>query len=662
VTRNDRPVGLPSATERDLRGTPLWAEVEQFYLRSREDRFKEISSVADPVLSPDGGAIAFTGSGQDALDQPSWQRVYLLDRASGEVRAVSADRARRPQWSASGRWLAFLAGEPAPETGDEVAALCYLEVATGRLAGSGLRPASGIDGFTWSRTADRVLAWSAERRPELGPVRRHQEAAWLPAVRATFASPAQAVFTEAPGEPPETGCAPDGLWIWEAAWAGPRAYLALASEHAEPPDWYRARLVLVETATGAHEELHRPPLQAGRLAASPDGGAAIWVEALASDRGMIAGTVITLDLTSRALRRAAVPGTDVCDLRWRDETTIGYLGVSGSATTGGNLDLVTLAATQTWSTAGTCGMPLPSGDPAGAGSFVVAYEDWRTEPELRVVGRADAGSLGVPRRGTGAAWERARKGAMTEVSWTSLDGLEIAGLLITPEQGEPPYPLVVNVHGGPVWAWRNNWDIVFHTPVALLASRGFAVLNPNGRGSVGRGPEFTGAIRHAMGGADTGDYVSAARAMTQRGIAAPGKVSVIGHSYGGFMACCLAASGAFDAAVAISPCCDWVSQHYVSAIPGFDRFFVADPADGAVPRGPVELAARVRTPTLVIGCEDDDCTPAGQAIEFYRAIAEHGGADAALAVYPDERHGITGWPALLDQSVRITAWLERYAR
>ncbi|HVT67438.1 MAG TPA: prolyl oligopeptidase family serine peptidase [Trebonia sp.] len=647
---------VPTASQRDLRGTPLWAEIEQFYRDAGAGQSGSVSSVADPVASPAGPLIAFTGSGTDSLEQSPWSRVYLLDRETGHVREVPSGgrNAYRPAWSASGRWLAFLTD------GADGAALCYLDVAADEVTQSSASPRYGIDGFTWSSSADRVLAWGGERRPELGTVPRHPGAPWLPAVRATFASAPQDVFTEVPGAAADDSARPDGLRIWEAAWVGSRAYLALASDHAEPANWYEARLVLVETATGAHEELHRPELQAGRLTASPDGQTAAWLEGLASDRGMIAGAVVTLDLATRKLRRLEPGDWEITDLRFRDNRVVSYLGLRGSRTVAGNLDSATLRLEEAWNSAGTCGMPLPSGAPAPDGSLLVAYEDWHTEPVLRAVGGPLPETDLVPSPSTaGARWLRGRKGTLAETEWVSEDGLAVSGLLITPPDGEPPYPLVVNVHGGPVWAWRNNWEIVGHTPVSLVVSRGFAVLNPNGRGSIGRGPGFVNAIRHAMGGADIGDYTSGARAMVDRGVADPARLSVVGHSYGGFMACCLAAAdGLFSAAVAISPATDWTSQHHISGIPGFDELFVGRHARG----GPVELAPRVTTPTLVIGCEDDDCCPVGQAIEFYRAVAEAGGAEAALAVYPAERHGIRNWPALLDQSVRIVGWLERYAK
>ena len=63
---------------------------------------------------------------------------------------------------------------------------------------------------------------------------------------------------------------------------------------------------------------------------------------------------------------------------------------------------------------------------------------------------------------------------------------EIEGLVITPE-GDGPFPLVVNVHGGPEWAWSNSF---LDAPTSLLVGRGYAMLLPNPRGSTGRGRKF----------------------------------------------------------------------------------------------------------------------------------------------------------------------------
>ena len=124
-------------------------------------------------------------------------------------------------------------------------------------------------------------------------------------------------------------------------------------------------------------------------------------------------------------------------------------------------------------------------------------------------------------------------GTAEPVRWQAPDGQEIEGLLCVPD-GPGPHPLIVHVHGGPVWAYRDRWSMGYvYTP--LLVSRGYAVLHPNPRGSGGRGQDFARAVLGDMGGADTYDYLSGIDAMVERGIADPARIGVTGGSYGGFM-------------------------------------------------------------------------------------------------------------------------------
>ena len=105
------------------------------------------------------------------------------------------------------------------------------------------------------------------------------------------------------------------------------------------------------------------------------------------------------------------------------------------------------------------------------------------------------------------------------VAWSAPDGLRIEGILCTPG-GEGPFPLVVNIHGGPVWAFRNLWSM-FYAWTPLLVAAGYAVLNPNPRGSAGRGQDFARLVFGEMGGDDTHDFTSGVDALVERGIVDP---------------------------------------------------------------------------------------------------------------------------------------------
>ncbi len=134
-----------------------------------------------------------------------------------------------------------------------------------------------------------------------------------------------------------------------------------------------------------------------------------------------------------------------------------------------------------------------------------------------------------------------------------------------------------------------------------------------------------------MGGDDARDDLAGVDALVERGDADPERIGVTGGSYGGYMSCWLpVVDQRFKAAVAISPVTDYYSQHWNSNIGAWDSWFLGGrPEDGAEhyrERSPVFFADRVTTPTLLTAGTEDRCTPPGQAMEFYRALARTGRA------------------------------------
>jgi dipeptidyl aminopeptidase/acylaminoacyl peptidase len=253
-------------------------------------------------------------------------------------------------------------------------------------------------------------------------------------------------------------------------------------------------------------------------------------------------------------------------------------------------------------------------------------------------------------------------GVMEEVSWTAPDGLRVEGLLARPAT-PGPYPLVIDVHGGPVWSYRNCWSL-YQDLTRLLVSRGYAVLNPNPRGSMGRGQAFAEMVYGDMGGTDTDDYLSGIDALIERGIADPARIGTMGVSYGGFMSSWLITrTDRFAAAISMSPCNEWRSMHYTTYFPDFDRLFLQDEplrVGGQYDaRSPLLYAQRVHTPTLHTSGGLDEATPASQALMFHRALLEHG-VESVLVIYPEEGHNVHRFPAIVDRAARVATWLERF--
>jgi dipeptidyl aminopeptidase/acylaminoacyl peptidase len=91
-------------------------------------------------------------------------------------------------------------------------------------------------------------------------------------------------------------------------------------------------------------------------------------------------------------------------------------------------------------------------------------------------------------------------------------------------------PLIVNPHGGP-WV-RDSWG--FNSEVQFLANRGYAVFQPNYRGSTGYGKKFWEASFKQWGGTMQDDLTDGVQWLVKQGIADPKRVAIYGASYGGY--------------------------------------------------------------------------------------------------------------------------------
>jgi len=516
-------------------------------------------------------------------------------------------------------------------------------------------------------------------------------------------------------EPHDVG----GLNVWEAVWAGP-AIAAVVSAGPGEESWYGARLVLspATAARGAAPvpgptpaaaapraapaapgtdpehtdgptpapavvELYRCDVQLGRPAASPSGRRVAVLEAFCSDRSLVAGSVVVLDTADPGARptRPDTAGVDVTQCCWLDEDVLAFIGVRGLTTVAGQVDVRTAAVVETWVTAGSTGGLYPEAAWSADGTVFAVAESWSAAPhvvtvtggvERTVVDLAHDGTAELLRRvgaaasgaGTGGPTgaETGTGGGIRPVSWTAPDGLEVEGLLVTPD-APGPHPLVLDVHGGPVWAWRNQFRMGQHT-TPLLVALGFAVLLANPRGSSGRGQAYARLVERDVCGADTGDFLSALDHLVDAGIADPDRIGVTGTSYGGTMACWLPTQDPrFGAAVPVAGGTDWVSFHFTTDIPDFDPMVLPgdplEPGGEYVRRSPLSHAAAVTAPVLHLTGARDTCVPVGQAMEFHRALSLRG-AVSELVVYPLEGHGVHDFPAVADAVERTVGWFLRH--
>ncbi len=115
------------------------------------------------------------------------------------------------------------------------------------------------------------------------------------------------------------------------------------------------------------------------------------------------------------------------------------------------------------------------------------------------------------------------------------DGLKLNGYLTMPAaqpSAMQKLPMVLVIHGGPYW--RDSWG--FNSAHQWLASRGYAVLSLNYRGSTGFGKAFVTAADHEWGGKMHDDLIDAVQWAIGRGFADPKRIGFYGGSYGGYSA------------------------------------------------------------------------------------------------------------------------------
>ena len=128
------------------------------------------------------------------------------------------------------------------------------------------------------------------------------------------------------------GCeqaSPAAANVWEATWCGDGAVVAIASEGAGEGAWYGAELVLIDPVARSARTLRRSDVQLGWACGSPAGTHAAVIEAVCSDRVIVAGQLLLIDPATGASREVGTHGVDVTWSAWRDDERLLAIGVRG---------------------------------------------------------------------------------------------------------------------------------------------------------------------------------------------------------------------------------------------------------------------------------------------------------------------------------------------
>ncbi len=254
------------------------------------------------------------------------------------------------------------------------------------------------------------------------------------------------------------------------------------------------------------------------------------------------------------------------------------------------------------------------------------------------------------------------------IRWSNGEGDEIDGILYWPpgQRGASDLPVVVDIHGGP-WSARteNLGPFGFAYYPALLASRGYLVLEPNYRGGAGRGDEFLHAIEGYSCSRPATDVLTGVDHIVEQGWADPDRMGVMGYSYGGLMTnCIITKTDRFR--VAASGAGLWNDISYFGTADNFTQNDVRNL--GTAPwenfenyweESPISAAGNIRTPTLITIGGADRRVPTTQGMELYRALVRLG-VPAELLIFPGEPHGFRTPSHKLTKVRAEIRWLDRH--
>jgi dipeptidyl aminopeptidase/acylaminoacyl peptidase len=624
-----------------------------------------LRGAGDVAVSPDGAWVAYVVTEQDREENVRNTDVWVAPADGGApvrlTRSPGSDGS--PVWFPDGSWLAFRSDRAdgtqvfgiRPDGGE---AWQVTEAPTG--VGS---YAFAPDGHALAFTA------SPERTEEADSLERE----WgRPIVRDSAYASEWTHLWVAPLEERRAGAAervsPDGHQVQGFTWAPDGRGIAWSARPAPELRTYRLADVWVVRGMDGEPE---------RVTSLPGGESPVgWTEELGL---LISGSGRDLGTYNSRIWRVDpdAPGEPVPLTSGLDENA-GFVGVhdgrlwvEAGHRTGRRLYRIPVAPDG------------PTGEPAAVTDDEAFYSGFSVSDDGSRLGFLAQGPGRAPDVHTSAAGsfrpvrltelnpqvEDFALGESRVVRWSSeADGEEIEGVLTLPvgyREGER-VPLLLRIHGGPSGVSTLSFmgdDYAY--PTQVFAGLGYAVLQPNYRGSTGYGERFRGLNRGYISGTDWVDVESGVDHLVEEGIADPDRLGVMGWSFGGHHTYWgITRTDRFRAASAGAGANELVSMYHATDIPEFYHTYLGpkpwEDWELYEERSAYRYVEDVTTPLLIQVGERDERVPAQQSDMFYEAMKAIGKAPVTMVVYPGQPHGVRDPRLARDLMARNVAWFQRW--
>lgn len=607
MAREQRMFGLwsspvtPAALASSLRlGEPAWDSDGQTlaWIEGRSDRGVIVTQGPDERatrdLTSDISVRAFVGYGGGDFTLANGaayfvaqadQRIYRQDLASGRARPITPafGAASTPVVSPDGRWLAYV------HTYEEVDTIAIVD---SRGKHWPRRLAEGRDFYmqpAWHPSGER-LCWVEWDHPNMP-----WDSTELKVANLAFPEDALPVIASS-----EVVAGGPEVSVFQGAFSREGKSIVYASDESGWGHLYRRDL-----ATGTVTQLTSGEFEYATPA---------WNHAMHTHTETASGTIVAVRQRAGFHTLVAIsPSGEVRDLGHLHE---GYSAFSGIAAAPNNEKVAVVAS--------------GGKQPPRVVIFDLANEDAKDS---------------IRRRSDSESYPAAALSAPEPVSWTSFDGETAHGLYYPPAserfEGTGAPPLIVLIHGGPTSQVTASW-----APNAqYFATRGYAVLQPNYRGSTGYGREYMLKLRQSWGIYDVQDAATGARSLAERGLADAGRLVIMGGSAGGFtvLQSFVELPGFYKAGI----CMFGVANQFTLAADThkFEARYL-DSMLGPLPeaaatyreRSPIFHADRIKDPIAVFQGEIDRVVPREQSDSIVASLKARG-VTHEYHVYAGEGHG-----------------------
>jgi dipeptidyl aminopeptidase/acylaminoacyl peptidase len=637
----------------------------------------KLRSAGSAEFSPDGTRIAYTVTRNDGPRRP-YDQLWIMTIADGKSISLSSgdEPSSSPEWSPDGKWIAY-SGRLGNRSGLVLA----------RADGTDKRFLAEMDGTNSPLpTTGKEIAWSPDSK--------------------------QVAYVSAQPGPETLAASGDPVVITRYL------YKPTASEgNSHFNDNKRLHIFAIDLASGKSRQLSTGTHYEHSIDWSPDGREIAFISNREPNEDQFFNyDLLTLDAVTGEMRRLTTTESAEYRPRWSpDGKTIAY-----EATKRGLTDLeTTMEDTHVW---------LMDADGKNRRELGAAIDNRQGEPVWSSDGRSvlfsvqEHGSVHlyrVPMDGGKPVAVVAEPGNVT--SWSSHSD-QIAYTLATPgdtaqlylKNGAGPakkltdlnrdvlngktvarvepftfisndnkwnveafltypadfradnkYPLIVVIHGGP----HGQQGPAFNTKNQVYASRGWATLMVNYRGSTGYGQPFTDAIFADQNGNEAQDVLYGVSAALRRNLWIDrDRIGVEGTSYGGQLSAWLITqTNMFKAAIPTAAITNIISYNYMTYYNQYEQMeWGAFPHQGNLmdvlwERSALKHVANAHTPTMLMHGENDPDVPIAEAEQFYIALRDVG-VDAVMVRYPREGHGIRESKHIVDWTDRSIQWYEKYFR